>query len=139
MLEDWQENTLLIWMTKITKKLSKIWGENWKDLFSQMVHIGSTKVAAKQEIAFQKIPKTIYGWKVESHESTRPRVECSPLTIHEDRIAGKGFTSMTYHNVVHKFILLPQAMKIPDAKVAVDKEWKKLETTPRMAFGKSQE
>ena len=57
-------------------------------------------------------------------------MECSPLTIHEDRIAGKGFTSMTCYNVVHKFILLPQAMKIPDAKVAVDKEWKKLETTP---------
>ena len=25
---------------------------------------------------------------------------------------------------------MPQAMKIPDAKAAVDKEWKKLETVP---------
>ena len=25
---------------------------------------------------------------------------------------------------------MPQAMKIPDAKAAVDKEWKKLETMP---------
>ena len=29
--------------------------------------------------------------------------------------------------LVHKFILLPQAMKIPAAKAAVDKEWEKLE------------
>ena len=28
---------------------------------------------------------------------------------------------------VHKFIPLPQAMKIPAAKAAVDKEWEKLE------------
>ena len=56
-LEDWQEFTSLILMTKITKKLSKMWGENWKDLFCKMVHTGITKVAAKQEIASQKIPK----------------------------------------------------------------------------------
>ena len=28
---------------------------------------------------------------------------------------------------MHKFILMPQAMKIPAAKTAVDKEWEKLE------------
>ena len=49
---------------------------------------------------------------------------------HEGRIVGKGFTSMTNYNLVHKFIPMPQAMKIPDAKAAVDKEWKKLETIP---------
>ena len=32
---------------------------------------------------------------------------------------------MTHLNLVHKFTPMPQAMKIPDAKVAVDKEWKK--------------
>ena len=32
--------------------------------------------------------------------------------------------------LVHKFIPMPQAMKIPNAKAAVDKEWKKLETIP---------
>ena len=37
---------------------------------------------------------------------------------------------MIHYNLVHKFILLPQAMKIPDAKAAVDKEWKKLEAIP---------
>ena len=31
---------------------------------------------------------------------------------------------------VHKFIPVPQAMKIPAAKAAVDKEWEKLEMIP---------
>ena len=64
------------------------------------VRTSTTKVAAKQEIASQKIPKTISGCMVESHESTRQRVESSPLTKHEDRIASKGFASMTHYNFV---------------------------------------
>ena len=46
---------------------------------------------------------------------------------HEDHIAGKGENSSQHYNLVHKFILMPQAMKIPAAKAAVDKEWGKLE------------
>ena len=46
---------------------------------------------------------------------------------HEDHIAGKGENSLQHYNLVHKFILMPQAMKIPAAKAAVDKEWEKLE------------
>ena len=66
---------------------------------------------------------------VESHESTRQRVESSLLTKHEDR-CGKASTSMTHHNLVHNFILVPQAMKILDAKAAVDKEWQRLGAIP---------
>ena len=39
---------------------------------------------------------------VESHESTWQRLE-SYLLTNEDCIAGKGFTSMTQHSLVHKF------------------------------------
>ena len=46
---------------------------------------------------------------------------------HEDHIAGKGNNSLQHYTLVHKFIPMPQAMKIPAAKAAVDKEWKKLE------------
>ena len=49
---------------------------------------------------------------------------------HEDHIAGRGINSLSHYNLVHKFILVPQAMKIPDAKAAVDKEWEKLEKIP---------
>ena len=44
---------------------------------------------------------------------------------------------MTHYNLVHKFIPMPQAMKIPDAKAAVDKEWKKFETNPAWELKKS--
>ena len=45
-------------------------------------------------------------------------------------LQAKVSTSMTHYNLVHKFIPMPQAMNIPDAKAAVDKEWKTLETIP---------
>ena len=90
----------------------------------------ATKVVAKQEIASKKIPETIYGCIVESHDSTRQRVKSSRPTKHKDHIAGNGCTSMTHYNLVHKFILMPQTKRIRDAKAAVDKEWKKLETIP---------
>ena len=41
--------------------------------------------------------------------------------IHEDHIAGRGDNSLQHYNLVHKFIPMPQAMKIPAAKAAVDK------------------
>ena len=46
---------------------------------------------------------------------------------HEDRIAGKGDNSLQHYNLVHKFIPMPQTMKIPAAKAAVDNVWEKLE------------
>ena len=38
-------------------------------------------------------------------------------------IAGKGDSSLQHYNLVHKFFPVPQAMKIPAAKAAVEKEW----------------
>ena len=43
---------------------------------------------------------------------------------------------MTHYNLVHKFIPMPQAMKIPNATAAVDKEWKKLDTIPAWQLDK---
>ena len=39
----------------------------------------------------------------------------------------KGDNSLQHYNLVHIFIPMPKAMKIPAAKGAVDKEWEKLE------------
>ena len=64
---------------------------------------------------------------LEADESTRMRMGNSIPHRHEDHIAGKGENSLQHYNVVHKFIPMPQAMKIPAAKAAVDKEWEKLE------------
>ena len=77
-----------------------------------------------------EIRKSKPACMVEGHESTRKRLERTPLKDHEDHIAEKGFNSLSHHNLVHKFILVHQAMKSLDAKAAVDKEWEKLEKLP---------
>ena len=71
--------------------------------------------------------KTRLACILEAGESTRLRMGESLPNHHEDHIAGKGDNSLQHYNLVHKFIPMPQAMKIPEAKAAVDKEWEKLE------------
>ena len=39
----------------------------------------------------------------------------------------KGDNSLQHYNLVHKFVPMPEALKIPAAKAAVDKECEKLE------------
>ena len=68
---------------------------------------------------------------LEASESTRMRMEETLPKDHEDHIAGKGDNSLQHYNLVHKFIPMPQAMKIPAAKAAVDKEWETLEKNRR--------
>ena len=64
---------------------------------------------------------------LEADESTRLRLGESLPNHHEDHIAGKGNNSLQHCNLVHKFIRLPQAIKIPAAKAAVDKECENVE------------
>ena len=71
--------------------------------------------------------KTKLACILEADESTRMRMGNSIPHYHLDHIAGKGENSLQHYNLVHKFIPMPQAMKIPAAKAAVDKEWEKLE------------
>ena len=71
--------------------------------------------------------KTKLASILEADESTRMRVGNSIPHRQEDHIAGKGDNSLQHYNVVHKFIPMPQAVKITAAKAAVDKEWEKLE------------
>ena len=63
---------------------------------------------------------------LEGSESTRLRMGESLPIHHEDHIAGKGNNSLQQYDLVHKFIPMLQAMKIPAAKAAVDKEWAKI-------------
>ena len=67
--------------------------------------------------------KTKFACILEASEATRLRMGESLPTHHEDHIARKGENSLQHYNLVHKFILMPQAMKIPAAQAAVDKEW----------------
>ena len=64
---------------------------------------------------------TKYACIVDADESTRPRVQGAVHTSLQDHITAKGMNSMNHYSLVHKFIPMPQAMKIPDAKPAVEK------------------
>ena len=64
---------------------------------------------------------------LEADESTRMRMGNSMPHYHQDHIAAKQENSLLHCNLVHKFVPMPQAMKILAAKAAVDKEWEHLE------------
>ena len=66
--------------------------------------------------------KTKLSCILEADESTRLRMGNSVPNHHEDHIAGKGENSFQHYNLVHKFIPIPQKMKIAAAKAAVEKE-----------------
>ena len=67
---------------------------------------------------------------LEASESTRLRMEESLPNYHEDHIAGKGDNSLQHYNWVNQIIPMPQGMKIPTAKAAVDKDWENIEKIP---------
>ena len=58
--------------------------------------------------------KTKYACIVDADESMRKRLEGVPHRYHEDHIAAKGINSLSHNNLAHKFIPMPQAVKIPD-------------------------
>ena len=66
--------------------------------------------------------KTKYACIVEADESTRKRLEGTLHKDHADHLAGKRINSLNHYNLVHIFIPMPQAMKIPDGKAAVEKK-----------------
>ena len=112
------------------KDTSKTKGEIWKFQWRRDKKHSRLQETEATSDESNKIPKTKHACIVESHESTRQRLESALPKDHEDHIAGKGYNSMTHCNLVHKFILMHQTMKNLDAKGAVDKEWEKAETIP---------
>ena len=64
--------------------------------------------------------KTKYACVVDADECTRPRLEGAGHKPHQDHITAKGMNSMAHHSLVHKFIPMPQAMKIPDVKAVME-------------------
>ena len=64
-------------------------------------------------------------------------MEGAPHRYHEDHIARKSTNSLSHYNLVRKFIPMPQAMKIPDAKAALEKKGK-TRKNPGMAADESQ-
>ena len=65
--------------------------------------------------------KSKFACIFEASESTRKRMEESLPIYHEDHFERKGDNSQQHDNLVHEINPMPQAMKIPAAKAAVDK------------------
>ena len=59
--------------------------------------------------------KTKYVCIADANELMRIRLEGVPHRYHEDHIAAKGTKSLNHYILVHKFIPMLQALKIPDA------------------------
>ena len=131
MLGDYEEFMSLILRTRNSKKPLRMLARNWKRRWlllclarqARNVSMGETRGKTSEF-------KSKFGCILEASESTRLRMEESLPNFHEDHIAGKGDKSLQHYNLVHKLIPMPQAMKIPAAKAAVDKEWEKLENIP---------
>ena len=85
------------------------------------------QLTSRPDHLWPELWKSMVACILEASESTRLRMGESLPNHHEDHIAGKGNNSLQHYNLVHKFIPMPQARKIPAAKAAVDKEWEKLE------------
>ena len=71
---------------------------------------------------FQKQEKPKH---LKQRQDSVQRIESVTKRTHEEHIAGEGQNSVSHYKLVHKLIPMLQAMKIPHAKAAVDKEWKK--------------
>ena len=80
--------------------------------------------------------KIKYACIVDAVESLRIRSNGVPHRYHEDDIDANGISSLSHYNLAHKFIPMPEALKIPDAKAAVDKKWETLETIPAWQLAK---
>ena len=77
--------------------------------------VDPTKIKQNLRVFWKLMNPQECVWETRYHQITK--------TILQE----KGENSLQHYNLVHKFIPMPQAMKIPAAKAAVDKEWEKLE------------
>ena len=74
--------------------------------------------------------KTKYACLVDTDEYMRIPLQGVPERYHEDHIATKGINSLSHKNLVHKFVPMPQALKIVDAKGCSGKKKETLEKIP---------
>ena len=65
---------------------------------------------------------TFYAHKIDAYESPRFRINESGKQEHEEHIEDREYNSVSLYKLAHLLIPIPEAMKILEAKVAVDKE-----------------
>ena len=135
MHENCEASISLTRRTRNSKKPSRTHVRSWK---RQLLLLCPVKIMKSCGSGGSDKNKTKLACILEADESTRLRMGISLPNHHEDHIAGKGDNSLQPYNLVHKFITVPQAMKIPAAKAAVDKEWEKWRNFRRGTWRKSE-
>ena len=111
-LEDCAVFTSLIQQMWSSNKLLKLRRKSWKFRCQQQCLARSGEESARKLVALLMLTRqNTHACIVEADESTRKRLEGTPHKDHEDYIAGKGINSLNHYNLVHKFILMPKAMK----------------------------
>ena len=128
--ENCEEFISLTLRTRNSRTPSRMLARNWKHQWLPLCLARLVRIMKCGNSEKSNKVKSKLACILEASESTRLRMENSIPTHHQDHIAGKGENSLQHYNLVHKFISIPQAMKIPAAKAAVDKEWEKLEKIP---------
>ena len=121
MLEDYEESISLTLRTRSSKKplgMLEKWKRQWLPLSLARHARKARKVRSVSRLMISSQNLRV-SWK-----PVNPQ-ECVWKNLyqnnHEDHFAGRGDNSLQHYNLVHKFISLPQAMKMPAAKAAVVK------------------
>ena len=125
MLEDYEEFISLTLRTRNSKKPLRMLARDWKHQWLPLrLARHARKVRKRRPVARLMItsPNLRVSWKPVTPQ------ECEWENLYQ--IIGKGDTSLQHYNLVHKFIPMPQAMKLPTAKAAVDKEWENIDKIP---------
>ena len=131
MQEDYEEFISVTLKTRRSKKPFRMLARNWKHqclppCLARLVRKTSMERPVADPMSSNQNLRA--SWK-----PVNPQ-ECVWKNLYRiimrDHTAGKGDNSLQHYNLVHKFIPMPQAMKIPAAKTAVDTEWEKLEKIP---------
>ena len=126
MPENYEEIISLTLRTRSSKKPLRMLARNWKRqwlppcLARQARNVRKGRPVARLKISSINLR---VSWKpVNPQECVWKKLD---QNIMRTILQEKGDNSLQHYNLVHEFIPMPQAMKIPAAKVAVDKEWEK--------------
>ena len=138
MRENCEEFISLSLTTRNSKRPSRVLARNWTNLWLPLCLAKISK--NNQNCGNGESNKVISKFVCisEASESTRLRNGRIFTESSWRYIAGKGDNSLQHYKLVHKFILMPQALKIPAAEAAVDKDWENWRNFRRGTWRKSE-
>ena len=121
-------------MVNFKKKPTKTEGKCWKFQWRRQCLPKKNKQALRVSVNWSE------EWWILKYSQNKARKHRGGSRVHEKTsgtISTEGsWRSHRSYNLVHTFLPMPQAMNIPEAKAAVDKEWKKLDTIPAWQLDK---